>query len=617
MSKKEKTIEEKYKKLDDISHVLLRPSMYLGSIKPHKTNKWIVSEYKMKKEDVTYIPAFIKLLDEIICNSIDESKREGSKLNTIKVTIKNDVISVWDNGGIPVVKHNEHNEYIPEMVFSNMKAGSNFSDDENRTWAGTNGVGSSIVNIFSKKFNISTCDGKNQFDQTFTNNMRDRTEAKVVKGTKKHTEITFATDFEKFGLENIDEDHYKMIEKRIYDLAACNPSLKIYFNGTLINLNSFEDYIKLYTDDYFFECNKDKTWSMAIALSENGFQQISFANSTETYDGGTHVDYIMNQIVVELREFFAKKHKVDIKPSELKSHMFLFLDSTVINPSFSSQTKEKLITEVKDFGCTFEVSKKLTQLILKSEIVNSILDWIEQKKNADNNKLERDLNKKLSKIKVEKLIDAKGKDRWKCSLGLFEGDSASGAFRKYRSPETMGAFSLKGKFINVSEITNQKLVQNTEAVNLMAAIGLKLGQAVELKHLRYGKVLLYTDADVDGNSISALLINFFYKYWPEVFDRGMIYKVETPIVVAVPKAKKAKKILFYTQTEYNDWADKADMKQYEIKYKKGLAALVDDEYQDIINSPRMTKISKDDISTEYLDIWFGKNADLRKTELLK
>jgi DNA topoisomerase-2 len=291
--------------------------------------------------------------------------------------------------------------------------------------------------------------------------------------------------------------------------------------------------------------------------------------------------------------------------------MFLFLDSTVINPSFSSQTKEKLITEVKDFGCTFEVSKKLTQLILKSEIVNSILDWIEQKKSAENNKLERDLNKKLSKIKVEKLIDAKGKDRWKCSLGL------SGAFRKYRSPETMGAFSLKGKFINVSEITNQKLVQNTEAVNLMAAIGLKLGQAVELKHLRYGKVLLYTDADVDGNSISALLINFFYKYWPEVFDRGMIYKVETPIVVAVPKAKKSKKILFYTQTEYNDWADKADMKQYEIKYKKGLAALVDDEYQDIINSPRMTKISRDDISTEYLDIWFGKNADLRKTELLK
>ena len=611
------SIDKKYQKLDDISHVIARPGMYIGSIKPHTATKWVLDNEKMVQQELTYNPGFLKIFDEIITNSVDESKRTGSKLTTVKVTIKDNTISIWDNGGIPVVKHTEHNEWIPEMIFSNLKSGSNFDDTEERSWAGTNGVGSTLTNIYSNEFIISTCDGKNHFYQTYKNNMRDRVEAKIKKSKVAHTEITFKPDFEKFGLDGIDEDHFKMIQKRIYDLAACNTHLKIYFNDNLINLNSFEDYIKLYVTEYFYETNKDKTWSIAIALSENGFQQISFANSTETYDGGTHVDYIMNQIVVELREFFVKKHKVDIKPSELKSHMFLFLDSTVINPSFSSQTKEKLITEVKDFGCTFEVSKKLTQLILKSEIVNSILDWIQQKKSADDNKLQRELNKKLSKIKVEKLIDAKGKDRWKCSLGLFEGDSASGAFRKYRSPETMGAFSLKGKFINVSEITNQKLVQNTEAVNLMAAIGLKLGQQIELKHLRYGKILFYTDADVDGNSISALLINFFYKYWPEIFDRGMIYKVETPIVVAVPKSKKIKKILFYTQTEYNEWADKNDLKNFEIKYKKGLAALVDDEYQDIINSPRMTKISKDEISTEYLDIWFGKNADLRKTELLK
>lgn len=611
------SIDKKYQKLDDISHVIARPGMYIGSIKPHTATKWVLDNDKMVQQELTYNPGFLKIFDEIITNSVDESKRTGSKLTTVKVTIKDNTISIWDNGGIPVVKHTEHNEWIPEMIFSNLKSGSNFDDTEERSWAGTNGVGSTLTNIYSNEFIISTCDGKNHFYQTYKNNMRDRVEATIKKSKVAHTEITFKPDFEKFGLDGIDEDHFKMIQKRIYDLAACNTHLKIYFNDNLVNLNSFEDYIKLYVTEYFYETNKDKTWSIAIALSENGFQQISFANSTETYDGGTHVDYIMNQIVVELREFFVKKHKVDIKPSELKSHMFLFLDSTVINPSFSSQTKEKLITEVKDFGCSFEVSKKLTQLILKSEIVNSILDWIQQKKSADDNKLQRELNKKLSKIKVEKLIDAKGKDRWKCSLGLFEGDSASGAFRKYRSPETMGAFSLKGKFINVSEITNQKLIQNTEAVNLMAAIGLKLGQQIELKHLRYGKILFYTDADVDGNSISALLINFFYKYWPEIFDRGMIYKVETPIVVAVPKSKKIKKILFYTQTEYNEWADKNDLKNFEIKYKKGLAALVDDEYQDIINSPRMTKISKDEISTEYLDIWFGKNADLRKTELLK
>lgn len=613
------SIDKKFQKLDDISHVIARPGMYIGSIKPHTAVKWIVDEDKMVQREITYNPGFLKIFDEIVTNSVDESKRKGSKLNTIKVTINADkgFISIWDNGGIPVVKHTEHKEWIPEMIFSNLKAGSNFDDTEERSWAGTNGVGSTLTNIYSSKFIISTCDGKNHFHQTYTNNMREREDAKIKKSNKAHTEITFYPDFEKFGLQDLDGDHFMMIKKRVYDLAACNSNIKLYFNDELVNINSFEDYIKYYVSEYFYETNKDKTWSIAIALSENGFQQISFANSTETYDGGTHVDYIMNQIVVELREYFAKKHKVDIKPSELKNHMCLFLNSTIINPSFSSQTKEKLITEIKDFGYQFEVSKKIIQSILKSEIVNSILDWIDQKKSAENNKLERELNKKLSKIKVEKLIDAKGKDRWKCSLGLFEGDSAAGAFRKFRTPELMGAFSLRGKFINVSEITNQKLVQNTEAVNLMAAIGLKLGQPIDIKSLRYGRILLYTDADVDGNSISALLINFFYKYWPEMFDRNMIWKVETPILVAIPKNKKSKKILFYSQTEYNNWSEKADLKLYDFEYKKGLAALVDDEYDDIINNPRMTKITKDDISTEYLDIWFGKNADLRKTELLK
>jgi DNA topoisomerase-2 len=612
-----KKIEDQYKKLTDIEHVILRPGMYIGSIKPHTTTKWLIEEGKMINKEVTYNPGFLKIFDEIVTNSVDESKREGSKLNTIKITITDQRIEVWDNGGIPVIKHKEYNEWIPEMIFSNLKAGSNFDDTENRVVAGTNGVGSSITNIYSSKFIISTCDGKNKFFQVFSNNMRDRVIAKITASAKKHTEIIFTPDFEKFGLTCIDETHSKLIEKRIYDIAACNPSLKIYFNNKLINLNSFEDYVKLYVEEYFYEFKKDKTWSIGIALSEKGFQQISFANSTETYDGGTHVDYVMNQIIVQLREFFLKKHKVDIKPNELKNHMFLFLDSTIVNPSFSSQTKEKLITESKEFGSTFEISTKLVQSILKSEIVNSILDWIEQKKNADDSKLQRDINKKLSKIKVDKLIDAKGKDRWKCSLGIFEGDSASGAFRKYRSAETMGAFSLLGKFINVSDINNQKLIQNKEAVGLMGSIGLKLGKEITLKDLRYGRILFYTDADFDGNAISALLINFLYKYWPEIFDRKMVYKVETPIMVAVPKNKTKKKILFYTHTEYNLWLKKNDIKQYDIKYKKGLAALVDDEYKDIINNPRITLITKDDVSTRSLEIWFGKNSDLRKIELLE
>jgi DNA topoisomerase-2 len=610
------SIEKKFKKLDDVAHVLLRPGMYIGSIKPHTSKKFLYNSGKMQLEEITYNPGFLKIFDEIVTNSVDEYKREGSKLNTIKVSVKDSIISIWDNGGIPVVKHKEDNEWIPEMIFSNLKAGSNFNDDESRTGAGTNGVGSTLTNIYSKEFKVETCDGKNLFVQTFSNNMRERTVAKVKKSTKNFTEITYSPDYEKFGLQNLDESHFKMIQKRVIDIAGCNPNIKVYFNDELINIKSFEDYVRFYKEEFFFESDKDKTWSLAITNSEDGFQQISFVNSTDTYDGGSHVDYILNQILSQLREFFQKKHKVDVKPSELKNHICLFLNSTVVNPSFSSQTKEKLITEVKDFGFTYQVSDKLIKSILKSEIVNSVLDWIQQKKSADENKLARELNKNLAKIKVDKLIDAKGKERWRCSLSLFEGDSASSAFRKYRDPQTQGAFSLRGKFINAAEINTQKLIQNNEVVNLMGALGLKLGQKVIPGTLRYGRILFYCDADHDGSSIVGLLINFLFKYWPELFDSPMVFKAETPIVVS-KNIKTKKKISFYTQDEYNKWLSSINTKDWEIEYKKGLAALVDEEYSEIINNPRLTQITSDDVSKEYLNIWFGKESELRKIEMLK
>ncbi len=120
----------------------------------------------------------------------------------------------------------------------------------------------------------------------------------------------------------------------------------------------------------------------------------------------------------------------------------------------------------------------------------------------------------------------------------------------------------------------------------------------------------------DGNSIAALLINFFYRYWPKLFDMNMVYKVETPIVVASKKGSKAK-TLFYTQDEYKSWVKRVNVSNWEVKYKKGLAALVDDEYNEIINKPRLVRIDSTKKSENYLDIWFGKDSDLRKKEMLK
>jgi DNA topoisomerase-2 len=415
------SIEKKYQKLDDIDHILKRSGMYVGSIKLNTSDQWILDNNKFIKRQITYNPAFIKIFDEILINSIDESKR-SSKLNIIKIDVNKDYISIRDNGGIEVIKHKDYNEWIPEMIFSNLKAGSNFDDSKDRVGAGTNGVGSVLTNVFSKQFIVSTCDGKKSFYQEFSNNMRNRKEP-IIKSSKiNHTEIRYTPDYEKFGIEVLNDDHLRIIEKRVYDIAACNSKLKIYFNGSLVDISSFDNYIKLYTDSYIIDSNKEKNWIIGISDSDNGFQQVSFVNSIETYDGGTHVDYILNQIIVYVKEFMIKKHKIDLKPSEIKNHIFLFLNSTVINPSFSSQTKEKLITESKAFGIQFELTEKFKKDILKSEIINRILDWNSKKLEANDAKLTRELNKSLSKIKVDKLIDAKGKIRTKCVLGIYEGD---------------------------------------------------------------------------------------------------------------------------------------------------------------------------------------------------
>jgi DNA topoisomerase-2 len=604
-----KEIGKKYQLLDEIEHVLKRPGMYIGSTKPHTANEWILGDGLYSKEELTYNPGFLKLFDEIISNSVDEHKRSG-KINTIKVSVSADTITVWDNGGIPVVQHPQHKVWIPELIFSNLRAGSNFNDDEGRTVAGTNGVGASLVNIFSKRFVIDTADGKNRFLQTFTDNMSKRTVPKTSRTSQGFTEITYVPDLSRFEMKKIDDAHCKMMRKRVIDIAAANPGLKLEFNGEKYKFKTFKEYVDLYVNDSIWERTKD--WEISFGVSKDGFQSVSFVNSIHTKDGGTHENYVLNQVIEYLRAMIKKKHKVDVKPSEIKNHVFLFINCTVINPAFSSQTKEKLITEPKDFGTKHDVTEKFAKAVFGSEVIQSLLDWIEQKKNAEERAELRKLNKSLASTKVLKLIDAKGKDRNKCVLGIFEGMSALSAVRKFRDPQTFGAFPLKGKFLNVSEMTNSGVIQNDEVVQLMASLGIKLGE--EPGDLRYGKVYIYTDADPDGDSIAGLLINFFNKYWPELFEQGRVFKVMTPLVVA----KKGKEVKpFYSNEEYSEWEKKTGAKGWDVEYKKGLAALEDVEYRDIIHSPVLVKLQNDKNFKDSLNNWFGSDSEPRKEKLLK
>jgi DNA topoisomerase-2 len=600
----------------ELPHLRLCVFLFLVNHLDKEKDIFVIKDNKMLPKKITFNPGFLKLFDEIFLNAADESERDGSKLNTIKVFIdeKKSMIGIEDNGGIPVVLHKEHKEYVPEMIFGHLMAGSNFDDSEDRKVAGTHGEGATLTNIFSTKFKVETDDGKKHFQIEWRNNSRDKSKPKITESKKSGTYIEYYPDsnFFKFTKDNIET-----LIKRTYDIAGCKPNLKIYLNGKQIKIKSFKDYIEFYTENYLYEQNEN--FQIGIAKSETGeFENISFVNCIETYEGGTHVDYISNQIAVKIKEWIWKKKKYDIKPGEIKNHLRLFLNCTVINPSFSSQTKERLVTEQKNFKTSIELSDKFINSIIKSEIIQSILDWIDtkekQKELAELRKLNKEIGKDNPK-RIVKLSDASSTtERDKCALCIVEGLSASLAITSARDPKYIGSYALKGKIMNVSEVENKKLIENQEIREMMTAIGLKIGEPVKsIKDLRYGRVYLLTDFDHSGFHIAGLLCNFFYRFWPELFKMNFIYRFNTPII----KANIGKENFYFNSPdEFEKWSEKN--KNFKSKWLKGLASSTTEDFRvylkDIKNLVPLEYKDKKDF--EVIELFFDKDkADLRKEYL--
>lgn len=625
-------IEDKYKSLTPEQHILLRPSMYIGSVVTEKCERYIFNKNtgKFELKEVNFNAGFLKLFDEIISNSVDESKRPDSKLNTIKVFVSksDNSITVFDNGGIPVEMHKIEKKYVPELCFASPMSGSNFNDNENREVVGTHGIGSSAVAIMSSEFKIETADGKNKFSQVYTNNLLEKSKPKISKTSKHFTKITYIPDFKIFGMSCIDDDTLKLIESRVFEIAGTNQNLKIYFNDENISIKSFFEYCKMFIDDeseLLYTETGDKKWSVGISPCQNGFQNISFVNSVNTFMGGSHVEFVLNQFIPKIKETIKKKYKSDISTGQIKNKIFLFLNATVSNPKFSSQTKERLTSEYTSFVNPIKISDKFASQICKSELLSIITDWLDKKKMADESKAEREVNKTIAKVKVEKLVDC----RWagslkkcKTSLSITEGDSAAAGFRKFRDPNTQALFPIRGKILNVRVSPKDKVRANEELKGIMAAMGLQFGRSpfiyrgnkVFQDNLRIHEIHILTDADTDGADIAGLLLNIFAYYWPELIKEHRIARIDTPILIARQGRKSEK---FYYKSDFDKWCEKNDPSKWDIEYYKGLSALEDSEYKELIQNPNIYYYELDDVALDELEIWFGKDADKRKEKLLK
>ena len=647
--KKGKRSSEQYQKLSPLEHIIKRPDTYIGSVERTERHMWVYNSEldSMEYREVSFVPGLYKIFDEILVNAAD-NKQNDKNMDEIRVVVDREAgqISVWNNGyGIPVEIHSKEKMYIPELIFGHLLTSSNYNDDQEKVTGGRNGYGAKLCNVFSTKFTLETADtrSKKKYKQTWTQNMSKKGDAKITDNSSENfTKITFNPDFAKFGMTGMDDDFEALVKRRVYDIAG-TCKVKVKLNGTSITtkVKNFKQYMELFTkaikkergeeaanDNSEIVTDKpDDRWEIGFAVSDGSFQQVSFVNSISTTSGGTHVNYIADQICAKLAEAVKKKDKkaVMLKPNQIRNHIFVFVNSLIVNPAFTSQTKEQLTTKPSQFGSKCIVSDEfMKKVINKTQVISNIMHFAQQK--ADQILKKGDMGKR-SRMNNPKLTDANkagSRDGYRCTLILTEGDSAMGlamAGRSVVGPDLFGVFPLRGKLLNVRDASIDQISKNAEIQNIKNFLGLQHKKEYsDTRGLRYGHLMIMTDQDHDGSHIKGLLINFLQVSFPSLLKiPGFLIEFITPIVKVWKGDPKnpSKSQSFFTMPEYEAWKEiHKHEKSWEHKYYKGLGTSTTEDAQIYFtNLDRHLKEfhSMQDGEADLVDLAFSKKkADERK-----
>jgi DNA topoisomerase-2 len=606
--------KEKFDILTPRDHVRLRTAMYLGSVGLEKVERFVKGEWK----EVKYVPALNKMLDEILDNSIDEAIRTKFKYaNKIKITVKDDLISIEDNGrGIPHDKITDgvtgENILRPIAAWTRTNAGTNFNSE--RVLIGANGVGAACTNFMSSKFSGKTWHDGKCVSVDCSNG------ADIIKQKRKTapsgsgTLVQFTPDFSLIAVDSLEEyDTLALVEDRLLALQIAFPHIAFFFNNKrLRDGQSFKKYSKLFCEDSLtFEKHNIKFFFGSG--SDTGHKTSSYINGVQTRLGGTYNDYIINSTIEELHKLIKKKHKIDVSKATIKSGiLFVLFANGFKNPSYDSQTKERLtsnITEVKaHYNTAVDFAVIAKKIMSVPAIIEPIVEAQLAKKLAADLRAEKLAQKKIKKIRVPKHIAANKAD---ATLMLVEGDSALGFLLKVRDPDKVGAYPLRGVIMNVLRSSKVDILKNKELTELIAVLGLDITNPDSVDNMNYQNIATLTDQDHDGiGHIMPLLLSFFHHYWPRLFEEGRIHVVRTPIVIS----NKDKSVeWFYDYESAAKFKASTKSKGYHHRYIKGLASHTEDEYSTIINSPNLEQIVIDDPSM--FDMMFGSDVTLRKAFL--
>jgi len=623
-----KTNEPVYEKKDQISHVLERPEMYIGSPILENVEEYTVvdDEYHIQKRNINISQALIRIFIEPLSNVVDNcsrSKKNNNKTTKIKIDINDDTISFWNDGDIvPIKIHEKEKCYNHSLIFGHLLSSSNYADDEEReNISGRFGIGIKAVNILSSKFTVEGSDpvNKKKLKQTWTNNMRKTSDPKVTSYSLKkgYTKITYTLDFSRFGIETYTPEIISVYKKLIVDCAMLT-KVPLYFNGTKIPVSNLLDYSKLYfvrnneekKEEIDAEDEKDSNkekdndspqefkliktddCEVVITPSLSGeFEAISFVNGIYTQKGGCHVNSWSEALFRPIVDKLNKPKKPQLNISEVKKFFRLFVVAVVKNPTFNSQSKEIL----KSPNVTAEVDDKDIKKILKWSIMDRLDDVLRSKELLVLKKSER---KKRGYTKVEGHEPANfagSKKSYLCNLILVEGLSAKtfaswgiqrGLFG-HEGRDYNGIKALRGKVMNTRKAKAVSIEKNKVIRDIIQILGLQYGidysNDENYHKLSYGKVTILTDSDVDGIHITGLIQNFFHSLFPSLLSRkDFLYSMYTPIV-RVFQGKNS--LLFFNEQDYKKYVaeiqKKNPNKKIDKKYYKGLGSSSEQDVMEV------------------------------------
>jgi len=600
--------------LGGLSAVRKRPSMYIGS---------------------TGLRGLHHLVYEAVDNSIDESM--AGFCNNIKVIIHTDnSITIIDDGrGIPTEIHPKFKISGVELVLTKLHAGGKFEKKAYKVSGGLHGVGISVVNALSKNLTIEVKRDGKVHKQIFETGKPTAPLEITGQTEETGTKITFTPDSEIFETTDF---HFETLSSRLRELAFLNKGLKIViedertkkkhefqYNGGIVSFVEFLNQNKKPLHNViFFEKEKNNA-KVEIAMQYNdGYQEniFSFANDINTEEGGTHLSGFKTALTRTLNNYAQKKNMKDVKLSsdDVREGLSAVISVKLPNPQFEGQTKTKLgNSEIKGIVESI-VNEGLGSFLEENPLISKqiITKSITAARAREAARKARELTRRKGALNSHslpgKLADCQERDPAKCEIYMVEGDSAAGSSKQGRNRSFQAILPLRGKILNVEKARLTKMFENEEITTIITALGTGVAEDFNIEKLRYHKIIIMSDADVDGAHIRTLILTFFYRYMRPLIEAGHIYIAQPPLY----RVKKGKEEYYvYNEKRLDELLNKIGKEGVTLQRYKGLGEMNPKQLWDTTMSPEkriLLKVMLEDAieADKIFTILMGDEVEPRK-----